>query len=446
MRNRFLLIALALSAWVGLKIVDYLIPGPAILLLLCVVIGIMISHSSWLLVAQRRWLKKGTVRRQIAGNGNLKETVAHRDEWCPWVDIFVAAKNESQVIEGCVRNLFKIDYPRYFVWVIDDGSTDDSPKILERLKTEFPRLRVLRRTPGGYPGKSAALNEALPLSKAEVIAVFDADAYVAPDFLNLMIPVLAQEGVGAVQAQKKIYEHQKGFLVNCQASEYALDTYFQMGRDLIGGAVELRGNGQLIKRTALIDVGGWNNRAITDDLDLTMRLLISNWDVRLCPQAFVWEEGVTTLKALLRQRKRWAEGSIRRYLDYIFPLNSPKRLSLTERIDTLAFTTYFVVPALIFLEVVSEAIHSAHGDPTHHNFLLLVTLAVMIISQINFFVAIRLYRPSLPSWEAFVHTFEVNAYVFAHWIPCVLFSIGQILFRRQASTWHRTEHIGNPLS
>src|SRR5581483_4504532 len=98
-----------------------------------------------------------------------------------------------------------------------------------------------------------------------------------------------------------------------------------------------------------------------DDLDLATRLLICNWDVRFCPEALVWEEGVTTLKSLIRQRCRWAEGSIRRYLDYIFPLNSPRRLSFTERLDTLAFTCFFLVPALIFLEVLSEAVRFGSG-------------------------------------------------------------------------------------
>ncbi|HEY9870880.1 MAG TPA: glycosyltransferase family 2 protein [Candidatus Obscuribacterales bacterium] len=441
MRNRLLLIGLAVAFWFCIKVVDYLLPGPAILVLLCALIAVMVTHSLWLFTAQSRWIRNRRRRLPDAGRRFISMDA---ERWQPSVDIFVAAKNESRVIETCVRNLFKLDYPKFLVWIIDDCSTDATPEILEALKKEYPRLRVIRRSPGGRPGKSAALNEALPLSKGEVIAVFDADAYVAPNFLRTVLPVLAAEGVGAVQVQKRIYEYQKGFLVNCQASEYALDTYFQMGRDLIGGAVELRGNGQLIKRTALIDVGGWNNKAITDDLDLTMRLLINDWDIRFCPLAYVWEEGVTTLGALMRQRKRWAEGSIRRYLDYIFPLNSPGRLSLVERLDTMAFTTYFVVPALIFLEVFSEAFNAISGRPTNCSFFCVVTTAIIIISQLNFFIAMRLYRKRMPAWRAFLHTFEVNAYVFAHWMPCVFASLSQIMFKRQASTWHRTEHVGQP--
>jgi len=359
------------------------------------------------------------------------------------VDILIPAKNESRVIEKTVRQFCKIDYPKFKVWVVDDASDDNTPEILERLKQELPNFDYVRRPAGSYPGKSAGLNDALPHCRAEVIAVFDADAYVEPDFLSRILPELEPENVGAVQAQKRIYEHQKkDFLPNCQASEYALDTYFQVGRDLIGGAVELRGNGELIKRQALIDVGGWNNKAITDDLDLTMRLLLSGWGVRFSADTHVYEEGVPTIKGLLRQRRRWAEGSIRRYLDYIFPLNSPKRLSLVERLDILAFLSEFAIPGFLVLEILSEAVNFVSGQPFYFRVFFMGAALTFIISLVNFFIAIRTYRPELSVWQAFIHTFEVNSYVYAHWVPCIIVSFINIAFKREASTWHRTEHMG----
>jgi 1,2-diacylglycerol 3-beta-glucosyltransferase len=455
MRNRIILIGLIVAVWLGLKVVDCLFTGPELLLLLVIGIAIMVTHSVWLLNAQHKWRKRRnllaktkspvsqalTLNAAGAASQSLSSSISE-SVWEPWIDIFIAAKNEARVIENTVRNTFKINYDKLVVWVIDDCSTDATADILEKLQGEFPRLRLIKRAYGSQPGKSAALNEALPLSKGEVIAVFDADAYVAPDFFQLMLPVLEPEGIGAVQAQKRIYEYQKGFLVNCQASEYALDTYFQIGRDLIRGAVELRGNGQLVKRAALIDVGGWNNKAITDDLDLSMRLLVNHWDIRFCPHAYVWEEGVTTLKALMRQRCRWAEGSIRRYLDYIFPLNSPTRLSLVERLDTIAFTVLFVVPALMLLEVTSELIHFSTGLPTHGRLFAIICMIIYLISELNIFVAIKIYR-NMSFWRTFVHSLGVSAYIYLHWIPCIVISVRQIIFGKQASTWHPTEHVGH---
>jgi 1,2-diacylglycerol 3-beta-glucosyltransferase len=467
MRNRIILISLTLGVWLALKIIDSLVTGPELIILLLIAIAIMIVHSLWLLTAQRKWRKRNRLLNEDAAAGNQqygrgwampnpREThgvpptdtpasqamIIDETPWEPWVDIFISAKNEARVIETTIRNMFKLDYKKFFVWIIDDCSTDSTAVIVEKLQSEFANLRLVKRTAGSHPGKSAALNEALPLSKGEVVAVFDADAYVAPDFFRLMLPVLAPEGIGAVQAQKKFFAYQKGFLVDCQASEYALDTYFQMGRDLIRGAVELRGNGQLIKRAALIDVGGWNNKAITDDLDLSMRLLVNHWDIRFCPHAYVFEEGVTNFKTLIRQRRRWAEGSITRYLDYIFPLNSPTRLSLVERIDTLAFTTYFVVPALMLLEFTSEIVHFAIGVPTNGRLFALIAIAIFAISQLNFLVAISIYR-NMPFWKALWRSLLVILYVYVHWIPCIVISLCQIMFGKRASAWSPTERIGH---
>lgn len=437
MRDRIILIGITFLVWIGLKLVDCFFTSPEVLVVLAVILVGVIFHSLWLFSAQLNWR-----RNRKTGD---KEPRVKEAPWEPVVDIFIAAKNESRVIESTVRNMFKIDYDKekLFVWVIDDCSTDSTMEVLNKLKLEFPNFRAVTRTYGCYPGKSAALNEALPLSKGEVIIVFDADASVDPGFIRNTVPLLKPEGIGAVQVQKKIYAHQKGFLVMGQSSEYALDTYLQTGRDVIRGAVELRGNGELIKRAALIDVGGWNNRAITDDLDLSMKLLINHWDIRFCPTEYVYEEAVTTLQALIRQRRRWAEGAIRRYLDYIFPLNSPSRLSLVERLDTLAFTVFFVVPSLLLFEFSTEVSHLLAGMPIQGGFFVFVALAAMLISQLNLFIAIRFYRRNASVFEALWQSYAVNAYIYLHWVPCIVISLCQILFGRQVSTWHRTEHVGS---
>lgn len=432
MRNRLLLFGLTVASAAVLLLIDHILPWPAICVLLSLILVSMAGHSIWLLHAQ------SSDRRKIK--------TSRESNWIPSVDILIPAKNESRVIEKTVRGFCELDYPNYKVWVVDDASDDNTPQILERLKKEIPQFDYIIRPKGSYPGKSAGLNDALPHCRAEVIAVFDADAYVEPDFLKRILPVLEPEDIGAVQAQKRIYEHQKSIMLpSCQASEYALDTYFQVGRDLIGGAVELRGNGELMKREALIDVGGWNNKAITDDLDLTMRLLLSKWGLRFSPDTHVYEEAVTTWKGLIRQRRRWAEGSIRRYLDYIFPLNSPSRLSFVERLDILAFLSEFAIPGFLFLEVMLETVDFLIGEPIYPKFLIMVATLTFVISLVNFFIAIRTYRKEMSFWEAFVHTFEVNTYMYAHWVPCIIISFVHIAFRRQASTWHRTEHHGETL-
>ena len=90
--------------------------------------------------------------------------------------------------------------------------------------------------------------------------------------MSKLIPYLEPKDVGAVQARKVIRNRNQNLLTRCQNNEYTMDTHFQAGRDSVKGAVELRGNGELIKRQAVEDIGGWNNYTIVDDLDMSTTL------------------------------------------------------------------------------------------------------------------------------------------------------------------------------
>ena len=141
-----------------------------------------------------------------------------------------------------------------------------------------------------------------------------------------------------------------------------MDTHFQVGRDSVKGAVELRGNGELIKREALEDIGGWNNYTITDDLDMSTRLHIKGWDIRFCPEAKVYEEGVITFGALIKQRRRWVEGSIRRYLEYAKDVFNSKDMSLRVRVDLVAYVSEFLLPFWLVAEIFIQAFHFVKGE------------------------------------------------------------------------------------
>jgi 1,2-diacylglycerol 3-beta-glucosyltransferase len=266
----------------------------------------------------------------------------------PFISLAIAAKNEAAVITNLVESLCSLNYPadRYEVWAIDDNSTDRTPEILDQLAQQYPQLQVLHRTDRDTGGKSAALNQVLTLMQGEIIGVFDADAQVKPDFLDQVLAYFQTASVGAIQLRKAISNSETNFLTRGQRAEMALDAYLQQQRTSGGGIGELRGNGQFVRRTALTSCDGWNEATITDDLDLTIRLHLTGWDIQLMPYPPVGEEGVTTFKALWHQRNRWAEGGFQRYLDYGRSIAS-NRMGTKKTLDLLSFLSiqYLLPPA-----------------------------------------------------------------------------------------------------
>jgi 1,2-diacylglycerol 3-beta-glucosyltransferase len=190
------------------------------------------------------------------------------------VDVVVAARDEEAVIGRLVERLTALRWPQSLlrIWIIDDGSEDRTAARLVELQQRHPQLQVLRRSRQAGGGKSAALNEVLQRLQGRWMLVLDADADMGPDLLERLIPFAEAGGWAAVQLRKAEVNSDKNWLTRGQAMEMAFDAVVQEGRLALGGVVELRGNGQLLRRDAVQTAGGFNEATITDDLDLSFRL------------------------------------------------------------------------------------------------------------------------------------------------------------------------------
>jgi len=367
------------------------------------------------------------------------------ENYKPFVSIMIPAHDEESVISHTVENVLAIDYPNFEIIVIDDRSSDNTSNVIMDLASKYEKVHALIREKDAFPGKSAVLNDAFKICKGDAVLVFDADATVEPDFLNKLIPNLEPADVGAVQARKIIRNKDVNILTKCQNNEYTMDTYLQAGRDAVKGAVELRGNGELIKREALVDIGGWNNYTITDDLDMSTRLHIKGWDVRFCPEAKVYEEGITYLYPLFRQRRRWLEGTIRRYLEYSFEALRSKKMSLRAQLDMAVYITQFIMPLWFMMEVIFRVVKlfTDKVDPYSLHNVLWSSLIVSSVVGLGFLSLIRqsLRRyDNVPRLSALKQAFETTIYFLIIWFPMELFICGKILFCKKDMNWGKTAH------
>jgi 1,2-diacylglycerol 3-beta-glucosyltransferase len=272
--------------------------------------------------------------------------------FAPMVDVVVAARDEEVVIGSLVERVLRLRWPadQLRLWVVDDGSEDRTPQRLADLQARHSQLRVLRRSRDSGGGKSGALNAVLGQLQGRWMLVLDADADLPADFLERVIPFAESGGWGAVQLRKAEVNAEQNWLTRAQAMEMAFDAYIQEARLARGGVAELRGNGQLLRRDAVKTVGGFNEATITDDLDLSFRFLLAGLPIGVLWDPPVSEEAVTTLPALWRQRKRWAEGGFQRFLDYGDQLLSG-RLSESQRWDLGSF---FILQYLLPVMVVAD--------------------------------------------------------------------------------------------
>ncbi|MFN9174864.1 MAG: glycosyltransferase [Synechocystis sp.] len=360
------------------------------------------------------------------------------------VSLLAAAKNEEAVIGQLVNQLCALDYPtdRYDIWIVDDNSTDNTPVILDRLAQQYPQLKVVHRPAGAGGGKSGALNDVLSQAQGTIIGVFDADASVPPDLLRQVVPYFDAVDFGALQVRKAIANRGVNFWTKGQAAEMALDTYFQQQRIVTGGIGELRGNGQFVSRKALDNVGGWNEQTITDDLDLTIRLHLNNWQVGILVNPPVEEEGVTTAIALWHQRNRWAEGGYQRYLDYWrYILTQP--MGWRKKVDLLSFMLMqYLLPAAAVPDVLMAV--------WRHRLPILTPLTYVAISFScwGMYHGLRRLTPAdhqsswQKRWSLMGQTLLGTFYMF-HWLVVMPAVTARMAFRAKRLKWVKTVH-GNP--
>ena len=254
-----------------------------------------------------------------------------------------------------------------------------------------------------------------------------------------MLPKLEPKGVGAVQARKNIINAKQNFLTACQYNEFVFDSYLQIGRDAVKGAVELRGNGEMIKREALDDINGWNNETITDDLDMSTRLHIKGWDIRFCPEAIVNEEGVICFSALIRQRRRWVEGSIRRYLEFAKDVFFSKDMSLRVGFDLIAYISEFLLPFWLIAEILIQAFRFVRGyeDSILSSIILLVCTGVFFACGLVYSLNKYSHYGFLKAlWQAVV----TAVYFVVIWFPIAMFIIFKIIFTKKTMDWGKTQH------
>jgi len=374
------------------------------------------------------------------------------ESYHPKVSILVPAHNEEAVIAQTVHQLMALDYPDYEVWVIDDRSTDNTPRVLQQLQQSYAHdanntnrhFYYDVRTVGSTPGKSAVLNDVFPKTTGDVIAVFDSDAVVPPDFLTNLVPFLKGDRVGGVQARKWITNAGQNWLTLAQHFEYAMDAYFQAGRDTIRGAVEFRGNGQLVKREALEAVGGWNEESVTDDLDLSTRFHIAGWDIRFAHKVLVGEEGIPQLMPLIKQRRRWAEGALTRYLEYLKAVIISDTIAMRVKIDLVAYIVEFLFPLWVLSDYTYLLYHWLFDEP--HRLHLLTSLVMLPALGLFFYstliiAVIRFLRTG--PFQTLAGVTLTSIYLVMIWVPVVMWVTIKILFQKERCLeWGKTQHHG----
>jgi cellulose synthase (UDP-forming) len=269
----------------------------------------------------------------------------------PAVDIFITVAGEpASVVEETARAAQALRYRgTHEVYLLNDGyvAQKDNWQDIEALARRLGVHCITRTVQGG--AKAGNINNALALTRAPLVAIFDADHVPHEDFLEKTAGYFCDARMGFVQTPQFYKNYAKNYLT--QASWEQQELFFGAickGKNRLNAAT-MCGTNMLIARQALVEVGGMSTESIAEDFVTGLFMHERGYKSYFVPE--VLAEGLATEDFLsyTKQQFRWARGS----LDVIFRYNPLLRRGLTfaQRIEYLASASFYLSGLVVFIDL-----------------------------------------------------------------------------------------------
>lgn len=293
----------------------------------------------------------------------------------PFITIMVPAHNEEIVIEDTIEYLMEeLNYHRYEVLVLDDGSNDRTPMILANLQEKYPRLRVIRIE--ANKGKAHAFNIGIGFAKGDFILSNDADTIPEPDalwkYMNYFIHeedrnIAAVTGNMDVQNRSKIIE-------KAQTVEFSsIVGIIKRGQiGTLGTMYAYSGANTMYRKAALIDVGLFRQNRATEDISVAWDQQLNGWVPMFAPDIMFFMAVPNTLRMLYRQRRRWAKGGTEVWLTNIpkilpHPIKHLEQFVLfIDQTFSILWSLYFWIFSVLYLVAMAGFLLTGNFERTFH--------------------------------------------------------------------------------
>ncbi len=342
----------------------------------------------------------------------------------PLISIIIPVKNEEDNIENCIKSCIDSSYKNKEIIVVNDGSTDKTPRILERLMKENPNaLRVLH-----LPitlGKKHAIEKAIEIANGKFYVFMDSDCNMFDDAVENLVKIfLSDNEIGAITGHGNVRNADTGNLLE-KIQDVWFDGQYRIIKGMEGSFSSLTccsGSLSAFRREAIINhIHEWANdrflgmefkfatdRRLTafilaEKIKLSSEKLIKNkqikengrkiksqqWKLKYSPSVKV-EIGVPkTLRSLIKQQIRWRKSFIRSifatgsiYWQRPLPVAIIYYLTIALRL----FRPYIIIKSLIILPLTGDILSG------------IFYLGGAMFSGLMYGIDVRLRKPGYPRW------------------------------------------------
>ena len=265
----------------------------------------------------------------------------------PSVSVLIPAWNEEVGIVKTITSVLNTEYARLQIVVINDGSTDGTHERVVQFIDDYDRtehtgttIKYLNLLNGG---KARAMNRALAHAEGDIVITIDADSVMAPDTIANLVKHFDDPSVGGV-AGNVIVGNRKKPIEWMQQMEYLYGFFFKRADALFNAVYIIGGAAAAYRRNVLLEMGGFDHSIITEDIEMSTRILSHGYKTRYACDAVVYTEGPSDLKSLCNQRLRWKYGRIMTFIKH-------RKLFFSLRRTHNPYLTFAVLPIAVYAEL-----------------------------------------------------------------------------------------------
>jgi len=231
----------------------------------------------------------------------------------PLISILVPCYNEVENGEETLLAALRQNYQNIEVIAINDGSSDGTAAMLDRMALQHEKLRVIHLAKN--QGKAVALRTGALAARSDYLLCIDGDALLDPDAASYMIaPMLYNPRVGAVTGNPRV-RTRTTLVGKIQVGEFSsIIGLIKRTQRVYGQVFTVSGVIAAFRRPALDRAGYWSPDMITEDIDISWKLQRDHWSIFYEPRALCWILMPETVRGLWKQRLRWAQGGAEVFL------------------------------------------------------------------------------------------------------------------------------------
>jgi cellulose synthase/poly-beta-1,6-N-acetylglucosamine synthase-like glycosyltransferase len=317
----------------------------------------------------------------------------------PRVLALVPCRDEAAALPGLIECLDRLDYPadRWRVALIDDGSADDTRRVIERAAVRRPAWHAISFD--ANCGKACAMNDALArIDFGDVVVVYDADHRPESGSLRRLVAAFDDPTVAGASGRTRVHNAFDSWPATYTAIESTVHQLITMrAKDRLNLAPALLGSNCAYRRSVLAAVGGFRTGALLEDSDLTVTLARHGYRLRYVPDAVAWQQAPPSVDGYVRQHVRWGRGFHAVARDQIRATLLDARLPLRLRIELAMFSLGYLDRLALLAAIGLSGLRVA-CQPGRRGWLRRVLAFSLLMPLLQIVVALRLDRAPRGMW------------------------------------------------